>query len=62
MEIEEIGACEAIINKVQTTIDGGARITLDIDPSAHQVIEELFRLKMQNNSLIKVGFAYESNR
>ena len=37
----EIGACEAIINKIQTTVDGGVRITLDINPDAEEIVKQL---------------------
>jgi hypothetical protein len=53
----EIGSCEAIINKIQTTIDGGARITLDLNSQDKEVIKKLLDIKLMDNQTIFVGFA-----
>ena len=53
----EIGACLAVINKLQTTIDGGVRLTLDLNPSESEIIKKLFDLKINNESEICVGFS-----
>lgn len=38
---KEIGTCHAELTKLQTTIDGGARITLDIGSHDFHVIKNL---------------------
>jgi hypothetical protein len=53
----EIGSCEAIINKIQTTMDGGARITLDLNSQDKEVIKKLLDIKLMDNQTIFVGFA-----
>lgn len=55
--LEEIGAVQAVIHKVQTTIDGGARITLDLGCDSVEVIKKLINIKMQSDSILHVGFA-----
>jgi hypothetical protein len=57
----EIGSCTAIINKVQTTIDGGARITLDLNSHDKEIIKKLIDIKLDNNQIIYVGFACETD-
>lgn len=54
--MEEIGACTAVINKVQTTIDGGFRITLDLESSATFIATQLLEKKLQGQELLEVGF------
>lgn len=55
----EIGSCLGIIYKISTTIDGGVRLTLDLNPDESDVIKKLFDLKMNNESEVYVGFAKE---
>ena len=55
--MDEIGACLATINKIQTTIDGGIRLTLDLNPTESEIIKKLFDLKISNTSEICVGFS-----
>jgi hypothetical protein len=57
----EIGSCTAIINKVQTTVDGGARITLDLNSNDKEIIKKLIDIKLENNQIIYVGFACETD-
>jgi len=59
-ELNELGATEALINKIQTTVDGGARITLDINPDSIDLIKKLIDIKFSQNGLVYVGFAYAS--
>jgi hypothetical protein len=47
---------EAIINKVQTTADGGARITLDIGYDARHIAAQLLQKKIAGNDLISIVF------
>lgn len=60
-ELIELGACEALINKIQTTIDGGARITLDINPDNLELIKKLMDIKFSQNGLVYVGFTYATD-
>lgn len=57
----EIGACDALINKIQTTVDGGARITLDINPDNLDLIKKLFDIKFSQNGYVYVGFTYATD-
>ncbi len=51
----EIGSCTALIYKVSTLLDGGARITLDIDSSSQEIIKELMGRKLEGKPLIQIG-------
>jgi len=55
--LTEIGSCQGIINKIQTTLDGGVRLTLDLNPSESDLIKKLFELKMSEEPEVCVGFA-----
>lgn len=50
----ELPVLDAIINKVQTTADGGARITLDLGYESSDVIKQLLVKKMSGNDMIKI--------
>jgi hypothetical protein len=52
---KEVGSCVAIINKIQTTQDGGARLTLDICSEDAEIISKLMKLKLENKELITLG-------
>lgn len=51
----EIGSCPALIYKISTLLDGGVRLTLDIDSSNTDVITKLMERKLQNKPLIQLG-------
>lgn len=55
--MNELGSCEAIINKIQTTIDGGARVTLDLNSNDRELIKRLIDIKLEGSQTIFVGFA-----
>lgn len=46
--------CE--INKVQTTVDMGGRITLDVGSDSAKLIAMLTAIKMQGDGLVRVTF------
>ena len=52
----QIGAGLATINKIQTTIDQGARITLDFGSDSHDVIKKLLDIRMGEDCPIMVAF------
>lgn len=54
---EPIGACQAVINKITTTSDGGYRLTLDMSADETQIINKLLKQYGNNEKLINVGFA-----
>ena len=56
MQSQEIGAALSVINKVQTTADGGARITLDLPSISSDLISKLMTLKLQGRELVMVAF------
>lgn len=53
--MNEIGCIIATINKIQTTIDGGARLTLDVGQDSSDVIQKLIKIKMSKESVLQVG-------
>lgn len=55
MKEREIGAANAIIYKVQTTVDNGARITLDLGAESSDLILKLLHLKMMGDDYITIG-------
>lgn len=52
----EIGTALCIINKIQTTIDGGARLTLDLSSESRDLIANLLDLKLAGNELVVAAF------
>lgn len=56
MEKQEIGASLCVIDKVQTTRDGGARITLDIPSVSSSLIGDLMHMKLTTEGLVMVAF------
>jgi hypothetical protein len=46
MNPEVVGASYLIINKIQTTVDGGVRLTFDIDASEKETINNLMKVKL----------------
>lgn len=61
MDIKELGATQATINKIQTTVDYGVRLTLDLDANDSELIKKLFDLKMRGEELLYVGFSCDAN-
>ena len=59
--MKEIGSCQAIIYKVQTTVDGGARLTLDLPASEIGTITGLLKRKMVGEELVFVAFVEAEN-
>ena len=55
--MEAIGQADAIIYKVQTLLDGGVRVTLDLDNSSTQIAMKLMEMKGLGEELVSVGFA-----
>ncbi len=54
--MEELGSCSAQIYKLQTTIDGGARITLDVGCDARKLIKNLMDKKLSDSDAVFVAF------
>lgn len=55
METEKI-FIDALVNKIQTTIDGGCRITIDVGMEAQPIVSRLMENKMNGEDLVKVAF------
>lgn len=51
----EIGSCTAVIYKIQTLLDGGARLTLDISAKDAEIITKLMERKLKNQPLVQIG-------
>jgi len=56
-----IGAAEAQIYKIQTLIDGGARVTLDLGYNDETLLTKLIQKKMRGDDLVCVAFVEVSN-
>jgi len=56
MEDKSLGACNALIYKIQTTVDGGARITLDLNPEDSELLSNLLNKKMRGEPMVYVAF------
>ena len=56
MDAKEIGASLATISKITTTIDGGARITIDLDPSSSELAAKLLTRKLTGRERVMVAF------
>lgn len=57
--MQEIGAAEAVIYKVQTLTDGGLRVTLDLSAQDVSIVQKLMFLFSTGENMVKVGFAHE---
>ena len=51
-----IGHSQAIIQKVQTTVDGGLRVTLDFSASDAELAAELMKRAAQGHPVLRVIF------
>ena len=56
MENKVLGNGIAVINKIQSTVDSGARITLDFGADSKELIKSLFDLKLGEDSAVMVAF------
>lgn len=59
-KLEAIGVTSALINKITTTIDGGARLTLDLTSLDSDIIKQLIDIKLKGTGLIVVAFSVDS--
>lgn len=57
--LEVIGEGQAEIFKVQTTLDGGARITINLGHESSDLVASLMAHKMRTNKLVRVVFIEE---
>lgn len=53
---QPVGMGSCIIKKVTTTVDGGANVTLDFAQHDFPLIEQLLKIKMQNDQVLQVVF------
>ena len=60
-ESKAIGASVATIYKIQTTIDGGARLTLDLPVDSVGLMSSLLKRKLENDELVMVAFVEVDN-
>lgn len=54
--VSDIKPSELLINKVSTTMDGGARITFDFSSQDLHIIKRLLDKKMTGDELVKCVF------
>jgi hypothetical protein len=59
--MSDIKPSELLINKVQTTADGGARVTFDFNPDDLHIIKLLMEKKLSGNDLVKCVFIDEKS-
>jgi len=51
----ELGSGSAIIKKVETTMDGGAKVTFEFDQTNAKLIQELLRAKLSGDDYVSIG-------
>lgn len=54
--VQEIGSCEAILSGVSTKVDGGVKVTLEINPNDQSLVAKLMNAYLENDRLLTVGF------
>lgn len=54
-----IGESRAIINKITTTADGGATVSVSFGADSSKLIQDLLAIKMTTNEIIRVVFIKE---
>lgn len=59
-KLECIGATNALITKITTTVDGGARLTLDLTSIDADIIKQLMDVKLKGTGVIAVTFSVDS--
>lgn len=59
MEHKVIGACMAITNKIQTTVDGGLRLTFDIDQHNVDLVSKLLENKNTKGGAVYLAITEE---
>jgi hypothetical protein len=52
----DLGGSLVIINKIQTTLDGGARVTLDLPSVSSELIGALLHRKLMGNEQVFAQF------
>lgn len=55
MEIQQIGAVEALISSIKTRQDGSVTITFELNPENQEVINSLMNLYLAGEKLITLG-------
>jgi hypothetical protein len=59
--VSEIKPSELLINKIQTTADGGVRVTFDFNPDDSHIIKRLMEKKLVGDDMIKCVFIEDRN-
>lgn len=62
MEQNVIGSCFAITNKVQTTVDGGIRLTFDVDQSNVELVSNLLTNKNLKGGQVYIVITEENDK
>lgn len=57
--MNQIGTCEAVIDGIRTTVDGGVRITLDLSSNDNELIKSLMDIKLNDLGHVYVAFLNE---
>ena len=55
MEIQQIGAVEALISSIKTRQDGSVAIAFELNPDNQEVINSLMNLYLAGEKLITLG-------
>ena len=55
MEIQQIGAVEALISSIKTRQDGSVTIAFELNPDNQEVINSLMNLYLAGEKLITLG-------
>jgi len=59
--MKELGSAHSIISKISTTIDGGARLTLDFSAQDKELIKSLLELYLKGEKEVFVAFVKDNN-
>lgn len=52
---QEVGSCSAIIYKVQSLLDGSARVSFDIPAMDAKIAAKLLSMKLESRELVQLG-------
>lgn len=56
MEMTELGTCLALLYKIQTLVDGGIRVTIDLGAQDSLVAQSLIKQYSENKKAVFVTF------
>lgn len=55
-EVNEVGACQALLSSISTRVDGSITIKLEINPEDKDLVNKLMNSYLQDQKLFTVAF------